>query len=131
MSFRLLETNHNALLSKRVITFKLLTHGDEMAIGNDMETYHRLNAKNDIDIESTTRYRYMITSIDGDSDTKAIKKFVIDEFILPDLRAFRAKLREITPDIDLKTDFKCEACDYADRITIPIGIEFFWPADKL
>ena len=50
------------------LEYKLLTHGDEKKIDADVKALERLN-KGGTSSELTTRYRYMITSVNGKTDT--------------------------------------------------------------
>ena len=104
------------------ITFKLLTHSDETKIAKEIEGLKRINK--DASPELSTRLKYMITSVDGDSDTKTIREFVDNRFLARDSRAFRTYVSEIQPDIDLTF--------YPDNgpekgVTIPLGVNFLWP----
>ena len=104
------------------ITFKLLTHSDESKITKEIEGLKRINK--DASPELSTRLKYMITSVDGDSDTKTIREFVDNRFLARDSRAFRTYVSEIQPDIDLTF--------YPDNgpekgVTIPLGVNFLWP----
>ena len=104
------------------ITFKLLTHSDEAKITKEIEGLKRINK--DVSPELSTRLKYMITSVDGDSDTKTIREFVDNRFLARDSRAFRTYVSEIQPDIDLTF--------YPDNgpekgVTIPLGVNFLWP----
>ena len=50
-------------IGKHAIKFKLLSHGDEKRIDIDVKAMDRLN-KGGVSAELTTRYRYMIQSVD-------------------------------------------------------------------
>jgi len=103
------------------ITFKLLTHGDEVKISNELKGLKKL--KKDESPDLSTRLKYMITSIEGDDSPKAIRDFVDNYLLAQDSRAFRAYINKISPDIDL-TFFP----DGSEKgVPIPIGLNFFWP----
>ena len=51
-------------VGKNVIKWRMLTHGDEKMIDTDVRAMNRLN-KDGASAELTTRYRYMIKSVDG------------------------------------------------------------------
>ena len=115
--------------SKRKVTFKLLTHADEIAIAKELEALKKMQKGGEHAApEITTRLRYVITSIDNETDTQAIKGFVDNEFLSRDSRVFRNHLVDVVPDIDLSFNFTCEACDHFERTGIPLTAEFFWPA---
>jgi hypothetical protein len=65
----------------------------------------------------------MITSINGNRDTKTIREFVDQAFLARDARAFREFINKIQPDVDL-TFFPSSS---NKSISLPIGINFFWP----
>ena len=72
--------------------------------------------------ELSTRLKYIITSVNGETETKEVREFV-DNFLLAiDSKALRKHLRDTQPDVDLR---------YIDEdgkeVAIPIGISFFWP----
>lgn len=108
------------------ITFKLLTHGDETKLDQEIRGLKKIN-KN-ASPELSTRLKHMITSVDGDSDTKVIRDFVDNAFLARDSRAFRKYVAEIQPDVDLK--FYPENGP-EEGVDIPIGINFLWPDANL
>lgn len=110
--------------SENTITFKLLTHGDEKKIDAEIKGLQKITPNSSTDV--TTRLKYIVTSINGDREPKAIREF-IDKFLLaPDARALRQYYSKIQPDILLKYIPKDE--DYTgEGIDIPITLSFFWP----
>ena len=115
------EFSFNLPSSDNEITFKFLTHGDESKINQELEGLKKL--KKDESPELTTRLKYMITSINGNRDTKTIREFVDQAFLARDARAFREYINKIQPDVDL-TFFPSSS---NKSISLPIGINFFWP----
>jgi hypothetical protein len=115
-------------VSKREITFKLLTHGDEKKIDYTLEAVKKKAKKDDVNPELSTRLKHIITSIDGNTDTSAINHFVDNELFAQDSKALRAHIKDISPDVDLTFDYECPACGHKkDGMTIPIDVNFFWP----
>ena len=106
------------------ITFKLLTHGDEQTIEKEIQGLKKIDPKNNFEI--TARFRQMLLSINGDYDKKTIREFIEYGFLAKDSRALREYLSTISPGIDLKYNYVFEDGVMED-ITIPIGINFFWP----
>ena len=110
--------------SKKEITFKFLTHGDEQTIDRELKGLKKINKKATSDL--TTRMKHIITSIDGDYEQKTIREYVDSEFLARDARELRNYIKKIQPSVDL-------SCDYEDQrgnvttISIPVGINFFWP----
>jgi hypothetical protein len=104
------------------ITFKLLTHGDETAIDQEVKGLKRLNKESSAEL--STRLKRIITSVEGDSTPKTIRDFVDNYLLARDSRAFREHIRTIQPDVDLKF--------YPENgpdggVDIPIGVTFLWP----
>ena len=113
--------------SKRVVGFKLLTQKDENEIEETMKDYEKVEKLTGVSSNLTTRLKHQIVSIDESTDQKEIDKFVDNEFLALDTRAFRKHLEEITPDIELKFDYTSQTGNL-HKIDVPLGIEFFWPA---
>jgi hypothetical protein len=107
-----------------VVTFKLLTHGDEKKIEQEVKGLQKINKDNIT--EATTRLKHMITSINGSSEKKDIREFVDYGLLAKDARALREEYVRVSPDIDLTVTY--EDVDGVDReAALPIGINFFWP----
>ena len=107
--------------SKNTITFKLLTHKDEQDINRELEGLKKINK--DSSPELSTRLKHMITSVEGNRDKKDIREFVDNYLLAQDSRSLREYVREIQPDVDLT--FFPNGSD--DRVSLPIGLKFFWP----
>jgi hypothetical protein len=107
--------------SGNTVTFKLLSHKDEQDVTRELEGLKKINR--DASPELSTRLKYLITSVEGKRDKKDIREFVDNYLLAQDSRALREYIREIQPDVDLT--FFPDGSD--DRISIPIGISFFWP----
>jgi len=116
-------------VSKIEVTFKLLTHGDELKITNELKGLKKISKTNTADL--TTRMKHLITSIGGDRDVKTIRNFVDGNFLARDARALRTYIAETMPDIDLTFDLQFEDGASAEGVTIPIGTSFFWPESGL
>jgi hypothetical protein len=114
--------------SGNTVTFKLLTHGDEKKIEQEIKGLQKVNPNGSFDV--TTRLKYMITSINGDSEMKSIREFVDTYLLAPDARALREYYAKVQPDIDLK--FMPEDESYTgEGITVPITLNFFWPDSNI
>jgi hypothetical protein len=75
----------------------------------------------------TTRMKYMITSVDGNTDTGFINKWIMNSFLAKDTKAFRAHVKELSPDLDLKFNFVSDVTGETEALDIPFGIGFFYP----
>ncbi len=109
--------------SGATLSYKLLTHKDEMAIEAELRGLKKIN-KN-ASPEVSTRMKYMILSVNGDDDKKTIREFVDTYFLAQDARAFRKHIKEHQPDVELTT--QVELSDGMEDIEIPITVNFFWP----
>ena len=71
----------------------------------------------------------MITSVDGDSTTSAITKFVNTQFLTRDTRKFRDLIRELQPDVKMEYEYEDPNTGENEVKPIPMGVGFFWPAE--
>ena len=109
------------------LVFKLLTHGDEKLIDKDITALEKMNK--DTSYEITTRLRYMIKSVDGNSDLGHINKFINNSFLAKDSRAFREHIKKISPDMNMTFTYVHEDGE-SEVAPIPMGVGFFWPGDE-
>ena len=108
------------------ITFKLLTHGDEQKIEAELKGLKKINPNNSPEL--STKLKYMLLSVNGETDQKIIREFVDNAFLAIDARAFRDHLRKISPDIDLSFNYESEGLQ--EKVELPLGASFFWPEYK-
>ena len=90
--------------TKRVITFKILTHGDEVKIDQEIRGLKKINKESSAEMST--------------------RAFVDNEFLARDSRAFRNYLRDFQPDVDMR--FYPETGPEGG-VDIPIGVNFLWP----
>ena len=110
--------------SGNVVTFKLLTHGDEKKIEAEIKGLQKIKPDSSPDV--TTRLKYIITSVNGEREQKSIRDFIDTYLLAPDARALRQYYNQISPDINLK--FIPDDENYTgEGIDIPISFNFFWP----
>ena len=100
---------------------------NESEIENTLKEFEKVEKLTGVSYSLTTRLKHQIVSIDGNTDQKEIDKFVDNEFLALDTRAYRKHLDEITPDIELKFDYTSQTGNL-HRLDVPLGIDFFWPA---
>jgi len=110
------------------LEFRLLTHGDEKKIDADIKSLQRLN-KGALGAELTTRYRYMIASVNGKTDTGAITNFINNQFLTRDTKAFREYIKKIQPDIKMEFEYEDPKTGEMEVRSIPMGVGFFWPSE--
>ena len=107
-----------------LLTFKLLTHGDEKKIEAEIKGLEKVNPNGSFDV--TTRLKHTITSVNGDRDQKIIRDFIDNYLLASDARAFREYYGKVQPDVNLI--YTPEDSNYVgEGITIPISLSFFWP----
>jgi hypothetical protein len=112
--------------SEREVEFKLLTHADEQGITQALASVKKAGIQATGEI--TTRLRYQLLSVDGNTDKEFINNFIMNEFFALDSRAFRDYVSTITPDVDFTSYFICSACKDSAEIQLPITANFFWPS---
>ena len=117
-------------ISKRTITFKLLTHRDEREIETELEGYRKLSATTGVTPELTTRLKKQITSVDGNKEKQFIDNFVVNEFLAQDTKAYREYLKKVTPDVVFEQEYTSQIGE-PHKVDIPVGVRFFWPESKL
>ena len=108
-------------VGKNKLKFKLLTGADETLIENDIKQSSKFGVSSDI----STRLRYTVIEVDGDSKSATINEFT-QNLLARDSVALRGYIRDIAPDIDLTSEVEIggETVD----VSIPLTVEFFWPS---
>ena len=107
-------------IGKTKIKFKLLTGVEEKLIEKDIKQSNKFGYNSEI----TTRLRYTITEVDGDSKPETIVAFS-QNMLARDSVALRNYIQDISPDIDLTSEI--EIGGEAVSVSIPLTVEFFWP----
>ena len=117
-------------IGKKKIIFKLLTHKDETDINKDIQAMQRLSGKSEAPSQDvSTRLRYMIQDVDGNTDRGFINNFVKNNLLARDSRALRNYVRTISPDLDLSFDFTSDITGETEALDIPFGAGFFYPSE--
>ena len=109
--------------TKRKLTFKLLTSGDEKTIDEEVKGYEKIHG---IGYELTTRLKHQIISIDGDTKRASINNFVDNEFLSRDSIAFRTHVASIMPDVDMTSTYT-DVDGEEKEFTVPMTVTFLWP----
>lgn len=110
--------------SKNLITFKLLTVGDERKIEQEIKGFKK--ATNLQAGELTTRLKHQITSVNGDYEQKTIRDFVDNYLLAKDSNPLRTYIASVSPDIDLTVNFTLSSGREVDQ-SLPLTAEFFFP----
>jgi hypothetical protein len=111
-----------------VITFRLLTHGEDVKIDQEVKGLQKINK--DSVSEVTVRLAHLVTSINGNRDQKDVRDFVNNYFLARDAREFRKYYSSLNPDLDLNTTVTNSTGDEED-VDLPIGLTFFWPDARI
>ncbi len=106
--------------SDNKITYKILTGHDDTKIDQELRGLKKINKESSPEL--STRLKYMITSVEGDTERKTIREFVDNYLLAIDSRSLREHIRNTQPDVNLSFDL-----DGDEEVTIPIGVSFFWP----
>jgi hypothetical protein len=115
-------------VSGKNIKVRLLTRKIEKEIQRELEALKKI--KSNVDTETTTRLRYIISEVDGSTDSKTIRE-TVENMLVADTRALREFYKKITPDIKFETNFVCESCNTENKLPITIGTDFFWPDARI
>lgn len=114
-------------VSKRTVTFRLLTHGLDKKVKEDLKGYAKITKNTGVDKELSTRLKTLITSVDGKTEQGVINNFVENELLARDSKALRDEMRRVTPDVDMTFVFTSEATGETEVMDLPIDSGFFWP----
>jgi len=110
--------------SKKVVTFKLVTQGDEKAVESQLKALSKISP--DYVPEITTRLKQQIVAIDGNRETSVINDFVDNQLLSRDSLDFRKNLQVISPDVNMTCEVRM--IDGSDEeMTVPVTARFFWP----
>ena len=111
--------------SKIKVNYKILTGKEEKAITNEIEQIKKIGTQ--IIPELTTRLRYIITAVDGNTEKSVINNTVQD-MLARDSFFLRSELLKISPDIDMTTEV--EIGGETVKVDIPMTANFFWPSSQ-
>lgn len=115
--------------SKRVVTFRLLTHAIEKDIEMELKGLTKVVTRSGIDRALTTRLKHVIVAVDGERGRATINNFVDNELFAQDSRALRSYMTTMAPDLDMTFTFISDATGEAKEIGIPMDVSFFWPGN--
>ena len=116
-------------LLKKKIKFKLLTHKDEIDINAEIAALNRLSKGETASQDISTRFRYMIQEIDGNTDRGFINNFVKNNLLARDSKALREYVKTISPDMNFSYEFTSDITGETEALDIPFGVGFFYPSE--
>ena len=112
--------NYTTEIGKNKIKFKLLTGQDEALIDKELKQSAKYGYNTDI----STRLRYTVTEVDGDSKPETITSFT-QNMLARDSVTLRNYIKDISPDIDMTSEV--EIGGESVSVSIPLSVTFFWP----
>ncbi len=115
--------------SRRVVTFRLMTHSLDKQIQTEIKGMNKTTVRTGIDRELTTRLKNLIIAVDGESGRATVNNFVDNELFALDSRALRSYMKQITPDLDMTFTFVSETTGEVKEMDIPMDVSFFWPGN--
>jgi hypothetical protein len=115
--------------SKRVVTFRLMTHKLDRDIQTELKGMNKTHVRTGIDRELTTRLKNLILAVDGDGGRATVNNFVDNELFALDSRALRSYMKEISPDLDMTFTFISDSTGEVKEMEIPMDVSFFWPGN--
>ena len=110
-------------VSKKNIKFRLLTGKEEKNIEKELEALKKINPN--VSKELTTRLKYTIVEVDGNTERIDISSFV-DNMLSRDSLFLRGEMVRVSPDINMTQEIDIEG-DLVE-VEIPMTSNFFWPA---
>ncbi len=106
------------------ITYKILTNRDEKNIESEVKGLKKLDKQSSPDM--STRLKYIIQSVNGETENKTIRDFVDNYMLARDSRSLREHIRENQPDIQMKFDYMGEN-GVEEGAVVPMTAGFLWP----
>tara|TARA_R110001583_G_scaffold73239_1_gene204071 strand:- start:360 stop:1097 length:738 start_codon:yes stop_codon:yes gene_type:complete len=110
--------------TKTPITYKLLTNRDERKIDAEIKGLKKIDKQ--ASPELSTRLKYVITSVNGETEKKDIRDFVDNHMLARDSRSFREHIKITQPDIKMQFAYNGDNGVEEDA-TVPMTAGFFWP----
>ena len=114
-------------ISKRQLVFRLMTHGLETKIKEEVKAQLKFTKASGIDRDLSTRMKCMIVSIDGNSERSYINNFVDNELFAQDSKFLREQIKQKTPDMDMTFVFTSNVTGESQVMEVPMDVSFFWP----
>ena len=110
-------------ISKATVKFKILTGNEERLINTEIEAIKKSGSS--VSPELTTRLKYSIIEVDGETERPMINKFV-DTLLSRDSLFLRREISKVSPDIVMESEIQLGG--KAVKVNIPMTVDFFWPS---
>jgi len=105
------------------LTFRIMDGHMEKKIEDEIKGLKKINKNTSPEL--TTRFKHIITAVNGDETPKTIRDFVDNYLLARDSRSFREHIKSFQPDIDMKINIEING--ELEEIELPIGLNFFFP----
>lgn len=112
-------------MRKKIVKFRLLTTGEEDQVLRNAEARKETYGEEFSEF-STMRLKASITEINGNRDRSYIDRFV-DAMPALDAYTIRKKLLTVSPDVEMKYEFKAHD-GYKFTAPLSMGLDFFFPS---
>tara|TARA_R110000824_G_scaffold89241_5_gene218973 strand:- start:657 stop:1409 length:753 start_codon:yes stop_codon:yes gene_type:complete len=112
-------------ISKTRLKYSLLTGKEERLIGDDLKASTKTGMG--VSPELTTRLRYIIKEVDGESSQSLINKTAIN-MLSRDSMYLRNQIKKVSPDIIMEQEVEIEG--ETVKVNIPMTVGFFWPESQ-
>jgi len=112
--------------SQNKVTFQLMTDGLEKKIDNELKGLSKINKENPP--EMSTRMKYLILSVNGETERKYVREFVDNALLARDAKSLRDYIIKIQPDVNFVFDRETYSGEI-EETEIPITANFFFPND--
>jgi hypothetical protein len=97
-----------------------------LIIAKDVEASEKISKQGN---EIQARYRRLITEVNGNRDLGYISNFVANQLLAADSKALRKYINQVSPNIDLIFNYTSPFTGETEALSVPVGIDFFYPAD--
>lgn len=105
------------------VTFKIMDGHMEKKIEDELKGLKKINKNTSPEL--TTRFKHIITAVNGDESPKTIRDFVDNYLLARDSRSFREHIKTFQPDVDMRINIEING--ELENIELPIGVNFFFP----
>jgi len=111
--------------TKVALETRLLSDADERVLEktSKMRKKHGLGRG---EITLTDRLKAVVLTADGETNRNIIEEF-IDNMPALDAKFFRAAYAALTPNIEMKQEYRCDSCGHEEEVDVPLSADFFWP----
>ena len=110
--------------SKKQIIIQLMTGKIQKDIEAYMKSISKVNSQ--VQSEITSRYKFIIVSVDGNGEKSYINNFIDNELLAVDSLALIKHLNEVTPDVDMSVTVT-QTNGVEKEVAVLLTAQFLWP----